>query len=182
LAVPAEVIVLNGGSSAGKSTLAVGLQRRLAGTWLTLGVDDLIRAMSYGPSDTEVGGSIEFRPDGSLVISDRYRRAEASWYQGLAAIVRAGTGVIVDEVFLDGGTSQARLRPALAGLPVLWVGVQCHPDVAEAREIQRGDRNRGMARNQADRVHQGVTYDIVVDTTDTLLEECVEVIVAEAGG
>jgi chloramphenicol 3-O phosphotransferase len=182
LAAPAEVIVLNGGSSSGKSTLAVGLQRRLAGTWLTLGVDDLIRAISYGPSDTEVAGSIEFRPDGSLVISDTFRRAEASWYEGLAAIARAGTGVIVDEVFLDGGTSQARLGTALEGLHVLWVGVRCHPDVAEAREIRRGDRNRGMARNQADRVHQDVTYDVIVDTTDTPSEECVEAIATRAAG
>jgi chloramphenicol 3-O phosphotransferase len=182
LGAPAEVIVLNGGSSSGKSTLAVGLQRRLDGTWMTLGVDDLIRAVSYGPTDTEVAGSIEFRADGSVAISDTFRTAEASWYEGLAAIVRAGTGVIVDEVFLDGGTSQDRLRRALDGLLVLWVGVRCHPDVAEARETERGDRHRGMARNQADRVHQGVTYDVVVDTTDMPFEECVEVIAARAAG
>jgi chloramphenicol 3-O phosphotransferase len=173
------VIVLNGGSSAGKSSLATALQRRLQGTWLTFGVDDLIRAMSYGPNDTEAAGSIEFGSDGSVVVGETFRKAEASWYQGLAAIARAGTGVIIDEVFLDGAVSQSRLRTALEGLAVLWVGVRCQSAVAEARERQRGDRIRGMAQNQAERVHEGVMYDMVVETTDTSSAECAEAIVAK---
>jgi Chloramphenicol phosphotransferase-like protein len=43
-----EAIVLNGGSSSGKSSLARSLQNRLGPTWLTLGVDDLIRALPGG--------------------------------------------------------------------------------------------------------------------------------------
>lgn len=158
--------------------LATSLQRRLDGTWLTLGVDDLIRAMSYGPDDTGVADSIDFAPDGAVVVQEKFRSAEAAWNEGLAAIARAGTGVIVDEVFLDGGRSQVRLRAALDGLAVLWVGVECQAEVAEERERQRGDRTRGMARDQAQRVHQGVTYDMVVDTTRNTSAECAEVIAA----
>jgi chloramphenicol 3-O phosphotransferase len=40
-----RVIVLNGGSSSGKSTIARCLQDRLPSPWLVLGVDDLIGAM-----------------------------------------------------------------------------------------------------------------------------------------
>ena len=53
-----DVIVLNGGSSSGKSSLAACLQERLEGTWLTLGVDDLIRALSHGPADTTAGAHL----------------------------------------------------------------------------------------------------------------------------
>jgi chloramphenicol 3-O phosphotransferase len=173
-----QVIVLNGGSSSGKSSLATCLQQQLDGTWLTLGIDDLIRAMSHGPTDRTVAGSMEFGPDGSIAVAERFRKAEASWYEGLAAIARTGTGVIVDEVFLDGGQSQARLRAAFEGLDVLWVGVRCDAGVAEGRELQRPDRVRGMARDQAERVHEGVSYDIEVDTSDVSTAECAREIVA----
>ena len=97
---------------------------------------------------------------------------ELAWYEGLGAVARAGTGLIIDEVFLGGGASQERLRSALGGLSVLWVGVRCDAAVAEARERQRGDRNIGMARDQAERVHRGVHYDVVVETHDTAPIDC----------
>ena len=172
------VIVLNGGSSSGKSSIATCLQRRLEGTWLTLGIDDLIRAMSHGPADTTAGGTLEFTSDGSVVVGAAFRRAETGWSEGLAAMARAGTDLIIDEVFLGGGESQARLRTALMGLSVVWVGVQCQPVVAEARELQRADRNIGMARHQAERVHRGVEYDVVVDTSETAPDDCAAAIVA----
>jgi chloramphenicol 3-O phosphotransferase len=176
--VQVDVIVLNGGSSSGKSSLAVCLQQSLPGTWLTLGIDDLIRALSHGPTDITAGGSMEFKPNGTIAIAPEFYWAEASWYHGLAAIARTGTGLILDEVFLDGGDSQARLEAALVGLAVVWVGVHCQPAVAEAREVRRPDRISGMARNQAERVHAGVRYDIVVDTTATSSGECAALIVS----
>jgi chloramphenicol 3-O phosphotransferase len=171
------VIVLNGGSSSGKSSIATRLQRRLDGTWLTLGIDDLIRALSHGPADTTAGGTLEFMSDGSIVVGAAFREAERGWYEGLGAMARVGAGVIVDEVFLDGGKSQTRLRIALEGLSVLWVGVRCQAAVAESRELQRSDRNIGLARHQAERVHQGVSYDLVVDTSATAPDECALAIV-----
>jgi chloramphenicol 3-O phosphotransferase len=172
--VEAAVVVLNGGSSSGKSSLAACLQRRLEGTWLSLGIDDLIRALSHGPLDTGAGGTLEISPDGAVVVTEAFRAAELAWYDGLAAMARAGASVIIDEVFLGGGSSQARLQAALGGLSVIWVGVHCDPAVAESREIQRADRNVGMARAQAERVHRGVVYDFVVDTSNATPEECAE--------
>ena len=151
---------------------------------MTLGVDDLIRALSHGPNDTAAGGTLHFGPGGSIIVSEHFRKALEAWNQGLAAIASAGIGVIVDDVFLDSGNSQARLHDALGGLAVIWVGVRCDPDVAEARELQRPDRFRGIARDQAERVHSGVYYDIVVDTTPTSSADCASKIaerIADAG-
>ena len=167
-----DVIVLNGGSSSGKSSLAEFLQRGLPGIWLVLGVDDLIRAISFGPTDTSAGGSLTFGSDGSITVGERFRRAEHAWRSGMAAIASAGIGVILDEVFLDGGESQARLAESIRGLTVVWVGVRCEPEVAQARELQRGDRVVGMALDQASRVHEGVRYDFIVDTTTRSPDEC----------
>jgi chloramphenicol 3-O phosphotransferase len=176
--MPPRVIVLNGGSSSGKSSIATCLQERLEGTWLTLGIDDLIRALSHGPSDTTAGGTLEFSSDGSIVVGAAFRRAETGWYEGLGAMARVGTRLIIDEVFLHGGKSQARLRMALEGLPVAWVGVHCLAVVAEARELQRSDRTIGLARHQAERVHRGADYDVVVDTSAALPEACALAITA----
>ncbi len=183
------VIVLNGGSSSGKTSIARCLQRLLGPTWMTLGVDDLVRALPGGDEvddliraqqdgDGPVGaqGSIEFGPDGAVTVGDDFRRAEASWYAGLAAIGRCGAGLILDEVFMGGGSSQERLASALAGLPVVWVGVRCDPEVAAARERGRSDRVGGTARLQAARVHEGVVYDLVVDTTAASAADCARAI------
>jgi chloramphenicol 3-O phosphotransferase len=177
-----EVIVLNGGSSSGKSSIATCLQEQLDGTWLTLGIDDLIRALSHGPHDRGAGGTLTITPEGSVVVGEAFRAAELAWYEGLAAIARAGTGLIVDEVFLGGGASQARLQRALEGLAVVWVGVRCHAAVAEARELQRGDRTIGQARDQAERVHRGVRYDMVVETDGASPGDCARAIVTWISG
>jgi chloramphenicol 3-O phosphotransferase len=175
--VRVDVIVLNGGSSSGKSTLATNLQERLDGVWLTLGIDDLIRALSHGPRDTGAGGTLEITSDGSVLVGEGFRAAELAWYEGLAAIARAGLGVIVDDVFLGGGASH-RLQAAFEGLAVLWVGVRCEVAVAEAREVRRADRTIGLARDQCERVHQGVRYDMVVETSHATADDCGAAIVA----
>lgn len=171
-------MVLNGGSSSGKSSIARRLQDLLGPTWLTLGVDDLIRALPGGDDPVDAGPSIDFESDGSVTVGDDFRRAEAAWYQGLAAIGRAGTGLILDEVFMGGRVSQDRLAAALSGLAVMWVGVGCAPGVAAARERTRPDRVVGMARLRAERVHEGVCYDLVVDTTVASPTECANAVVA----
>lgn len=171
--VSIEAIVLNGGSSSGKSSLARCLQGTLGPSWLTLGVDDLIRALPDGDQPP-----IDFGADGSIRVSDGFRRAEAAWYRGLAAIARCGTGLIIDEVFLGGGASQERLARAMSDLTVLWVGVRCDPEVAAGRESERQDRTVGMARLQAEQVHVGVLYDLVVDTTSTSTADCASAVTA----
>jgi GrpB-like predicted nucleotidyltransferase (UPF0157 family) len=94
-------------------------------------------------------------------------------------MARAGTGVIVEDVFLEGGTSQARLRAGLSGLEVLWVGVRCDAAVAEAREAARSDRVPGMAVLQAEAVHRGAVYDVEVDTTRTPATACAQAVLAK---
>jgi len=168
------VVVLNGGSSAGKSTIARSLQALLTEPWLTLGVDNLID--SLGPAATGSSSVIAFSPEGLVSTGTQFRQVEDAWYQGLAAIARSGTGVIIDEAFLGGGVSQSRLSSAFSDLKVLWVGVHCDPEVASSRESSRTNRVRGMARTQSSLVHEGVNYDIEVDTSNMSALECARII------
>jgi chloramphenicol 3-O phosphotransferase len=171
-----QLIVLNGGSSSGKTGIARCLQAILSLPWLRLGVDDLVSALP--PSLVDSGSGISFGPQGEVTVSDGFRGIEAAWMSGVAAMARAGARVIVDDVFLGGGASQQRVRAHVDGLEVLWVGVRCDPAVAAGREMARGDRVTGMAAAQADIVHRGVSYDIKVDTSHTESLDCARMIAA----
>lgn len=157
--------MLNGGSSSGKSGIVRCLQAELPTPWLAAAIDTFVDAL---PASLRSGGEgIEFAADGGVAVGEEFRRLEAAWREGVAAMARAGAKIIIDDVFLGGPASQEPWRKALTGLNVLWVGVHCEGAVAEAREIARGDRPRGMAAAQAEAVHRGVAYDLEADTTHT---------------
>jgi len=171
--------MLNGGSSSGKSGIARCLQAILPDPWLAVGDDALIQAMPASMQASETG--IEFAAGGAVNVGPEFRALEAAWMEGVAATARAGARVIVDEIFLGGAASQRRWQKALAGLDVLWVAVRCDSAVAAGRELARGDRVLGMAVSQAEVVHQGVAYDLEVDTTHTEALACARVIAAHIG-
>lgn len=169
-----QVIVLNGGSSSGKSGITRCLKHILPQPWINLGVDDLIDRLP--PSLVDSGAGVNFGQHGEVNLGDGFREIEQAWMAGVAAMARAGARIIVDDVFLGGAASQERTRADLAGLEVLWVGVHCDPEVAAGREIARGDRVVGMATSQAEIVHKGVTYDVEVDTSRTEAIDCARTI------
>ena len=175
--VTTQVIVLNGGSSSGKSGIIRCLQAVLRDPWLAAAVDSLIEAMPASMQRSDAG--IELDADGGVNIGSEFRELEAAWMEGVAAMARAGARVIVDDVFLGGATSQERWQEAFGGLDVLWVGVRCQSTVAAGREVARGDRVQGMAASQAETVHRGVVYDLEVDTTHTESLDCARAIAAQ---
>ncbi|WP_202817659.1 chloramphenicol phosphotransferase CPT [Kribbella sp. ALI-6-A] len=175
-----QLIVLNGGSSSGKSRLARELQKVLPGPWLSLSIDDLVDAMP--PSLVDDGSGISFGDQGEVSVGDGFGALEKAWMAGIAAMARAGARIVLDDVFLGGAQSQARMRAQLDGLNVLWVGVRCDPAIAAERERARGDRTPGMAALQAEVVHEGVGYDLEVDTGTTGTPECARAIAARAVG
>jgi chloramphenicol 3-O phosphotransferase len=174
--VTTQVIVLNGGSSSGKTGIARCLQAILPQPWLRIGVDDLLDALP--PSLMDSGAGVAFGAQGEVTVGEGFREIETAWMTGVGAMARAGARIIVDEVFLGGGASQKRLRAHLEGLGLVWVGVRCSPEIAAGREIARGDRVIGMAISQADSVHLGVVYDVEVDTSRTESLDCARAIAA----
>ncbi|MFI1360418.1 chloramphenicol phosphotransferase CPT [Streptomyces sp. NPDC020898] len=162
------MIILNGGSSAGKSEIVRCLQAELPDAWLAFGCDSFVDALPARMQASDAG--IEIAADGRVSVGADFLALEAAWREGVVAMVRAGARVVIDDVFLGGAASQQRWRKALGDvgeLGVLWVGVRCESAVAAGREAARGDRVRGMAAAQADVVHEGVVYDLEVDTTRT---------------
>jgi chloramphenicol 3-O phosphotransferase len=169
--VTARLIILNGGSSSGKTAIVRALQEVLEEPWLGFSVDDFVDALP-----AVMDGGIEFGPDGEVSVGPAFRELEAAWTAGIVAMCRAGGRAIVDDVFLGGASSQQRWRDAIGDLETVFAGVHCDPAVAAGRELARGDRTRGMAEQQAYVVHEGVTYDIEVDTSRTESVDCARTI------
>jgi chloramphenicol 3-O phosphotransferase len=157
---PGTILVLNGTSSAGKSTIITLLQDMLEGPFLHAGMDRFFHMLPkrylWGPQWVEVlGNPPEPGPVGITLTS--------GMHHAIAALSRAGNRVLVDHV-LSSQTWVAECAALFAPLPAYLIGVICPLLVAEQREQQRRDRAPGQARAHFDRVHAYTHYDLTVDT------------------
>lgn len=148
------ILLLNGCSSSGKTSIARELQRAAPELQLVHISLDAFRAME---------------PDGFWAPDRR-----ADWPARLAALchaindaarayTRQGQNVILDHVLSREAWSY--LDADLSAERMYLVRVQCDLQVAEAREAKRADRAAGLARSQRDSVHAGRSYDLTVDTS-----------------
>jgi chloramphenicol 3-O phosphotransferase len=169
-------MIINGGSSSGKTGIVRCLQAVLEEPWLAFGIDDFVEAMPAAMEGS--AGGLEIGPDGEVSAGPAFRELEAAWMAGIIAMCRAGARVIIDDVFLSGAGSQQRWRDVIGDVETLWVGVHCPPEVVTGRELARGDRVPGMAAKQAFIVHEGVTYDVEVDSANAESIDCARIIAA----
>jgi chloramphenicol 3-O phosphotransferase len=174
--VSGRVVALNGTTSAGKTTLATALQHRLPDVWFVWGVDTFLSTTSIKLYRSD---GIVLADDGSITLGPEFDRLYAAFRGAVRAFVDGGANVILDEVLLGGGASRQPWDEVFADIDVRWVRVECDPDATEAREAARGDRVVGQARWQAERVHVGMTYDAVVDTTSHTPEQAADEVVRQ---
>ena len=95
-------------------------------------------------------------------------------HRAVRAYADAGNSVVVDDLML-GAAVYADWLEALRGVPVTWVRIDCPSAVAEQREVERGQR-AGLARGTHEAVHDGVRYDLTVDTSRRTPAEAAQVI------
>jgi chloramphenicol 3-O phosphotransferase len=164
------IILLNGTSSSGKTTLAKTLQRQLAEPYMYISQDEFFHFYPekfFSPTNqAEAAVLARLIP---AVVSGLLRSA--------ACLARSGNNLIVDHVLQETEWLKECVEN-WAGLDVLFVGVNCPLEVAEQREKERGDRDPGIARYQFERVHAHGLYDIEVDTSTLSVPECVAKIMA----
>jgi chloramphenicol 3-O phosphotransferase len=170
------VILLNGTSSSGKTTLAVRLQADFAaagGCWIVVALDDYLGKLpgAWHRIGDHVGAYAEdgFTFDlsaGGVRIGPVGRRLLEAYRSAVRSVAVAGINVIVDEVVLadDGPGAWER---ALRGLDTMWVRVEADPTITDERESARGDRLVGLARAQRATVHDGIRYDLTIDSGTT---------------
>lgn len=173
---PGRVVVLNGTSSAGKTTLARRFREDRAAVgdcWLVIALDDFHWLMphqwfsggGHHGERAEAGVRFETSPEGVTIrIGELGRRLFAAYRRTAAEWARQGFNVLVDDVCFD-ADAVGDWKEALAGLSVTWVAVRCDLEMAEAREAARLDRVPGLARGLGVVVHRHAPVDIELDTT-----------------
>ena len=179
--MPGDLIILNGPSSAGKSSVVREMQKLWPRPLYAVGVDTVLTGWPEGffldhnesdpTKETEalrivagLGPAPSWVPklsDTFLVIS---RHALKSW----ATMNQDGIDVIIDHCIIE-STEREQAQGLLVG--AFWVGVTCDFEELIRREAVRGDRYVGFASGTSAVVHQGMNYDMVIDTTSTPPEE-----------
>jgi chloramphenicol 3-O phosphotransferase len=168
---PGRVILLNGASSSGKSTLAAALQDALDEPFLHVSSDQFVAAGML-PRRREQGGPFDWwhqmRP-----------RFFAGFHRCLPALAGAGNDVIVEHV-IEFQAWREQLAALLAGFDVFLVGVHCGLDEVDRRERDRADRRAGEGRSHVtvDRIHTFGPYDAHIDTTAGVTTDLVEALLA----
>jgi chloramphenicol 3-O phosphotransferase len=163
------IVLLNGASSAGKTTLARAVQDRWDEPALIWGVDTVVTALPrryLGPLWSTEMYSYEYAADGTIAAihpGPYGERVIRGLHAAVAALARSGVHVIVDQVLLTPAWG-ADFLSATAGLDRRTVLVTCPPAELSRRERDRGDRTLGQALAQHTAVAAALDHDLIVDT------------------
>ncbi|MBV2352923.1 chloramphenicol phosphotransferase CPT family protein [Streptomyces sp. J2-1] len=152
------VVLLNGTSSSGKSSIARALLPMLPGSWFHLPVDAFHRMR---------GGS----PVAADDLPAEIDRTVKGFHRAVAGMAAAGNNVLVDHPL----SRRWRLLDLLGLLvpeDTVLVAVRCPLPELERRERERGDRQPGLAALQYTQVHAHGVHDLDVDTGVLDADEC----------
>lgn len=183
-----NVIILNGASSSGKSSIAKALQEVLPDNFLHIGIDSFIsmmpqKTLNLSTPDIASDGfywrSVETAQGSVLRIQSGQFGAQINraYHSTVRHLVDSGLKVIVDDV-MDGGREQREWLEALEGIETIFIAVRCSDADLCQREKKRSDRINGSALEQNTRVHNDVDYAFEVSTTQFTALECARQIAA----
>jgi len=164
--LPRRVILLNGPSSAGKTTLARAIQSRLHAEYglssFVLSVDQMLSSAT-GAHESVLAG-----------IASTGLPLVETFHAWVAAAASQDVWTIVDHVIGEDPAWLADLVERLGSRPVLYVQVTCDREELRWRETRRTDRAPDWphAERQARHIHLDLPEQIVVDTTQRTPEEC----------
>ncbi len=165
------ILILNGASSSGKTTLLRLLQDQLVEPYLEVGIDKFIWMLPKRYLEVphwheifeyhwvEQAGRRRLEvcagPQGKVLFS--------GMHQAIATLARSGCNVLADHVLIE-PEWVAECARLFSGLPAYLIGVRCSLEVLEERERARKDRTLGQARAYHEKVHAHGLYDLEVNT------------------
>ncbi|SMC21106.1 chloramphenicol 3-O phosphotransferase [Andreprevotia lacus DSM 23236] len=166
-----QVIILNGNSSSGKTSLAHALQEKLPEQYLNFSIDSVLYALP--PSD------LHKMQRGEVIERSGYHWPSLvrGYHYALPGLLQAGLKLIIDNAWCD-IEEKRELLTELAGYHQALIGVHCSLEVALAREQQRGDRAAGLAAWEHPRVHERMIYDFEVNSDDSTPAQSADAIAA----
>lgn len=176
----AQIIILNGVGSVGKSSVAKAIQAITSKPFLHVAMDAFLDMLPEAMLSHPDGLMFEASGDnGKPIITVRsgpiLERVMRGMRHAIAALADQGNNLIVDEVMIGPQKAQ-EYRELLQCHDFYLVGLMAPLDVLEARERARGDREIGLARGQYDLVHRDMVYDLEVDTAAATPAQCARMI------
>ena len=157
-----KIIILNGVSSAGKTTLAKVLQERLSQPFFHMDVDTfcLMAPQKFLKHDYSLQHNfVSHMFDAVKLFSDR------------------GYNLIVPCALLEGYGYLEKCVSLLHSYPVLFVHVTCPIEELIKREKERGNRQLGSTEAMLSMLIPQGSYDIVVDTYKYSTNDCADKII-----
>jgi chloramphenicol 3-O phosphotransferase len=153
------IVILNGASSAGKSSLAKSLQSVMLEPFLHLSIDHEAFLFPNHCYDMQ------------QLSDEELTRFWSAFIHSVALYAKFGNRIIFDTVS-DSDWVVDECCKAFKACNVYFIGIHCSLEVLRRREIERGDREIGQAERQLLTVHRYGTYDFTVDTTELTSEQC----------
>jgi len=180
------VIILNGPSSVGKSSIQKKVQELFQKPYLRMGLDDLAflpecyisTKGSISPANRGIW--LETTQQGEYPVTTiHYGDVAQKMIKGInrtfAAFAIAGNNIVVDYILYD-HSWLTDLKNVLKKFKVYFIGVHAPLEVIEEREKKRGSRLLGHARSHYNTVHKNITYDLEIDTSKLTPEQAAIVI------
>ncbi len=171
------IILLNGSSSSGKTTLARALQQVLDEPYQHIALDqfrdglpDRLRGMNAPPGTSGAAGLnvVPAMQDGEPVthicFGSTGNRVKRAMRRCVAALAEEAVNVVVDDLLLARADLEDYAR-VLSPFPCYLIAVRAPLTVLNEREQARGGRFPGTARSHYRSVHDhGAGYDLEIDT------------------
>lgn len=185
------IILLNGPSAVGKSSIQSELHKQMPELYLKAGIDSFFDALIAEPDLSQFQQTNEFfqyTNDGILIRGVRLLKdAEGNqivpleigpagdkiisgMHFALSAYANRGNNVIVDYILYK-AEWLPDLVSALKGQKVYLIGIKVPLEILEERERKRATSPIGHARSHYDIVHQGMIYDLELDVSE--MQPCV---------
>lgn len=153
-----KIIIINGPSSSGKTTLALAAQKQFEIPFLRFSFD-LFLDNQVLPLEQIRNGSFSWEAMRSSVFRGIHRC--------LPALANAGNNLIFDHI-IESNSWLEDLLPSVSGLDVFFVGLHCSLPELERREAERGNRRSGEARTDFETVHNITSYDLELNSENAL--------------
>lgn len=180
--VAATLIVLNGASSSGKSSIAKALQDLWPRPLLVTGIDTYIAGwprtyLKYPGDDGEPADQTSGlrivpgagpTPSWILEAGENFHKVMRLAHRAWAAIRDGDVDQIVDHALFD---NQLRKDAIDVLAEAFWVRGNCELSEMARREAIQGDRPIGFASGTSVVVHQDVSYDFTVNATTLSSEQ-----------
>jgi chloramphenicol 3-O phosphotransferase len=153
------VIILNGTSSSGKSSIAKQIQAQLKQPMIHAQIDHFLALFNFDNFKTGCESLEAVKTSFSL------------FQNSIESMCKTKYPILIDTVFERAEYFQGTIN-AIHNRNTFLIGVHCSINELSIREKNRGDRRIGLASEQFNLVHENMNYDYEVDSSMHSSEEC----------